>query len=65
MPSANPRCVGGNASVRIATEFAVNMEPPSACSSRQPISHIAPCTPRNGSNDNRIDANVNKAKPIL
>ena len=30
-----------------------------------PISHSAPAPPLNGSNDNRIDANVNTAKPAL
>ena len=38
-PSAKPRRSGGNASVRIAAEFAVSIDPPTACSSRQPISH--------------------------
>ena len=42
MPSAMPRCLAGKASVRIAAEFAISIEPPSACTTRQPISHIAP-----------------------
>jgi len=42
MPSARPRWCGGNASVRIAAEFAISIAPPNACSSRQPISHSAP-----------------------
>ena len=65
MPSANPRRSGGNASVRIAAEFAVSMEPPNACSTRHPISQSAPCAPWNGSKDNRIDATVNTTNPPL
>jgi hypothetical protein len=53
----------GNASVRIAAELAVSMDPPIACSIRQPISHTAPRPPWNGLNDSRIDAAVNTANP--
>jgi hypothetical protein len=45
--------------------LAVSIEPPSAWTIRQPISHCAPCAPVNGSNDSRIDAAVNTAKPLL
>jgi hypothetical protein len=65
MPRAKPRWSTGNASVRIAAEFAVSIEPPSACTTRQPISHCAPCAPMNGSNDSRIDAAVKTTKPPL
>jgi hypothetical protein len=65
MPSAKPRCSAGNASVRIAAELAVSMDPPIAWSTRQPISHSAPWPPSNGSNDSRIEATVNTAKPAL
>ena len=34
MPSAMPRCVAGNASVRIAAEFAISIDPPNACTIR-------------------------------
>jgi hypothetical protein len=56
-PSAKPRCSAGNASVRI--------EPPTAWSTRQPISHSAPWPPSNGSNDSSTDANAKTAKPAL
>ncbi len=65
VPSAKPRRSGGNASVRIAAEFAISMDPPTACRNRQPISHIAPCVPWYGSNDSMIDAKVNTTKPAL
>jgi hypothetical protein len=65
MPSAKPRCSAGNASVRIAAELAVSMDPPNACSTRQPISHSAPWLPLNGSNDSSTDAAVNTANPAL
>lgn len=65
MPRAKPRCSSGKASVRIAAEFAVSIEPPTACTTRQAISHIAPCPPSNGSKDSRIEATVNTAKPEL
>ena len=65
MPSANPRRSTGNASVRIAAEFAVSIDPPRAWTTRQPISHCAPCAPVNGSNDSSTDATVNTAKPLL
>ncbi len=65
MPSAKPRWSEGNASVRIAAELAVSMDPPMACSSRQPISQMAPRAPRYGSNDSSTEATVNTAKPAL
>ena len=64
-PSAKPRRSAGNASVRMAAELAVSIDPPIACSTRQPISHTAPCPPSNGSKDNMTDANVKTAKPEL
>jgi hypothetical protein len=41
------------------------MDPPTACRSRHPISHNAPCAPMNGSNESRIEAIVNTTKPAL
>ena len=64
-PRAMPRCAAGNASVMIAAEFAISMEPPTACSTRQPISHSAPRAPVNGSSDSAIEQTVNSAKPAL
>jgi hypothetical protein len=65
VPSASPRCSAGNASVRIAAEFAVSIEPPTACRTRHPMSHIAPLPAEKGSNDSRIDAAAKTAKPTL
>ena len=65
VPRARPRWSAGNASVRIAAELAVSIEPPSAWSTRQPISHMAAASPRNGSKESRIDAKVKTAKPPL
>jgi hypothetical protein len=53
VPSAKPRWLAGKASVRMAAELAISMAPPTACSSRQPISHSAPRPPSNGSNESR------------
>jgi hypothetical protein len=41
----NAALIGGNASVRIAVELAVSIDPPMAWINRQPISHSAPRTP--------------------
>ena len=65
VPSAKPRRSGGNASVRIAAELAISMDPPNACTSRQPISHMAPWPPWNGSKDSMTDAAVNTTNPAL
>ncbi len=65
MPRAKPRCSLGKASVRIAAELAVSIEPPTACTTRQPISHIAPWPPRKGSKESRIEAKVKTANPEL
>src|SRR6476469_9984100 len=42
MPSAMPRCLAGNASVMIAAELAMSIDPPTAWATRQPMSHRAP-----------------------
>ncbi len=64
-PIANPRRAAGNASVRIAAEFAVSNAPPMPCTMRKMISHIAPLVPVHGHNDNASDAALNTAKPAL
>ncbi len=64
-PSAMPRCSRGKASVRIAAEFAVSMDPPTACTIRQPISHSAPAPAWNGSNDSATEAALKITKPML
>jgi hypothetical protein len=43
----------------------MSMDPPMAWSTRQPISHSAPWAPWKGSNESRIEAAVNTAKPAL
>ena len=65
VPRAKPRRSAGHASVKIAAEFAISMDPPVACSTRQPISHIAPPPARYGSNESRIEAMVKTTKPAL
>ncbi len=60
-----PRLLAGNASVKIAAEFAISMAPPKACTNRQPISHIAPWVPVSGSSDSAIEASVKTTKPRL
>ena len=65
VPSAKPRWSAGKASVRIAAELAVSMDPPMAWGTRQPSSHSAPWVPWNGSKDSRTEAAVNTAKPAL
>ena len=64
-PSANPRCRLGKASVRMATELAVSIDPPKAWTSRHPISHCAPRTPVYGHTERRMDERVNTTKPAL
>ena len=65
MPSAMPRWLAGNASVRIAAELAISIAPPKACTTRQPISHSAPPPPVSGSSDSAIEASVKTTKPRL
>ncbi len=65
VPSAKPRRSAGNASVRIAAEFAISMDPPTAWSTRQPISHIAPPPAWKGSNESKTEAKVKTTKPAL
>jgi len=64
-PSAMPRCSVGNASVRMAAELAVSIEPPTACSTRQPISQSAPWPAWNGSKDSATDATLKIMNPRL
>ncbi len=65
MPSARPRCSPGNASVRIADEFAIRNAPPTPCTIRQPISHSAAASPCCQVSHSITDATVNTAKPRL
>ena len=65
IPRANPLCSVGNASVRMAAELAISIDPPTACRMRQPISHTAPWAPWYGSKESRIEATVKTMKPAL
>ena len=65
MPSAMPRSLAGKASVMIAAELAISIEPPMAWTTRQPISQSAPCPPLNGSSERMIEQTVKIAKPRL
>ena len=65
MPIAKPRRSGGKASVMMAVELANSIEPPTACSRRKPMSHMAPRWPENGSTDSRIEPTVKTTKPRL
>ena len=64
-PSAMPRWLAGNASVRIAEDEAISIAPPTPWNTRQPISHNAPPPSSNGSNDRATAATVNTTKPQL
>jgi hypothetical protein len=64
-PSAIPRWLAGNASVRIADDDAINIAPPTPWTTRHAISHSAPASRCNGSKDNAIADSVNTTKPML
>ena len=65
MPSAMPRRSAGNASVRIAVEFANSIAAPTPWNTRQRISQSAPAPAMNGSSDSAIAPIVNSTKPAL
>ncbi len=65
MPMAIPRCATGKASVRMAVELAMSSAPPMPCTTRIPISSIAPAAPVWGVSDSPIEATVKTAKPAL
>ena len=62
-PRAKPRLLAGNASVRIAVELANSIAPPTPCTKRQTISHIAPGPPLNGSRQSAMAARVKIDEP--
>ncbi len=64
-PRAMPRCRAGKASVMIAAEFAISMAPPTACTTRQPISQSAPPPPWRGSRESTTEVRVKIRKPAL
>ena len=65
IPIAMPRWLDGNASVRIAGEFAISMAPPTAWMMRKPISQSAPPGPFSGSNGSVSAPRANSVKPRL
>ena len=64
-PNAIPRRSGGNASVRIAVELANSIEPPTACTNRQPMIHNAAPPPLPGVSASATEAAVKTTKPRL
>ena len=58
IPSASPRWFAGNASVRIATEFATRKAAPIPCTIRNPIRQSAPARPCSQSTVSSSDASV-------
>ncbi len=65
IPSAMPRWLAGNASVRIALELANTMAPPTPWKIRTTISQIAPSVPDIQVTVRRSEKNVKRAKPRL
>jgi hypothetical protein len=64
-PSAGPRRPDGNAPVRIAGELAINIAPPTPCSTRITIRHSAPALPCSQVTASSTENTVNTAKPRL
>ena len=64
-PSAIPRWLAGNASVRMADDDDISIAPPTPWTTRHAMSHTAPPPSWNGSNDSAMAATVNTAKPML
>jgi hypothetical protein len=58
IPSAKPRWSGGNASVRIAAEFASRHAAPTPCTTRNTIRYVAPERPVSQSTLRHSDATV-------
>ncbi|CAM3892985.1 hypothetical protein KIPE111705_30105 [Kibdelosporangium persicum] len=65
MPSARPRWPAGNASVRIALEFAIRNAPPTPCTIRHAISQIAAASPLIQVTASMTDETVKIRKPRL
>ncbi len=64
-PIAKPRWFALNASVRIAAELAMRSAPPTPCTTRHAMSHIAPCDPVHGQSESASDATLKTANPAL
>ncbi len=65
MPIAMPRSSGGNASVRMAEEFAISMAAPTAWNTRITMSQIAPACPVVHVTVSTNEKNVKTANPRL
>ena len=65
MPSAVPRWVAGNASVRMAVELANRNAPPMPCTIRHRISHSAAAVPCCQVMVRKSEPTVKIAKPML
>ena len=65
MPSASPRSSGGNASVRIADEFAMSSAPPMPWTMRIAISQRAAAEPSIHVSESSTDPAVKTANPTL
>ena len=65
IPRARPRWLAGKASVMIALELANSIAPPTPCSARMMISHIAPELPFIQVTASMIEKKVKTAKPRL
>ena len=65
IPSAMPRSLTGNTSVRIAIELAMSRAPPTPWTMRSPISWSAPAAPTPGVKPSATEARVKIRKPAL
>ena len=65
VPSANPRWLGGKASVRMAAVLAMMKAPPTPCINRMTIMNNAADAPCSHVTDNRMENKVKIAKPML
>ncbi len=65
MPSAMPRWLLGNASVRIAGEFAKRNAPPTPCPRRMPTMNAPAAAPWSQFTDSSTENSVKMAKPRL
>ena len=65
IPMARPRSPGGKASVMMAVELANSNAPPTPWKTRSTMIQRTPATPVRKLADNRMEKNVNTAKPRL
>ncbi len=65
IPSAKPRSLAGNASVRMAPELAAMRAPPMPCTTRKQMRYVAPAPPVIQSMLSSTDATVKITNPRL